>query len=443
MNENTNTTPPVPSEQPQATDTSPEAPTTVLGQPGASPEAPTTILGQPAAAYPGSGYGPGDAQFGGYAAAGAAPGGAPAAPPGYPPIGAPPLPGYPAAGYLPPGYPPAGYTSAGPQRRLTRSRSDRWLGGVCGGLARYWNTDPTLLRILTIVLTLATGGALLLGYLIAWIAIPDEPQAPYGPSGQVPTDPAVGYAAGGNPPYADQASYAYLPPPPRERSYLGWLVVSVAVLIAGLLGLLAAALGSSAATPGVIGGVLLAVLGIGLVIGTWYGRARWLTLLAIPVAFFTFIAVAAGSFVQSNPNWDRWVVEGSDGQLEFGDRTWVVTPQDRADSPLDFRISAGEAVLDLTALTNTDDSVQGATRQRIEIDASVGAGTLRVLLPEDMQLYLTGSVDLGEINVPGQPLQSGADLEVTTTIEPAAEARPAYIVTLDAAVGVGTLEVQS
>jgi hypothetical protein len=87
--------------------------------------------------------------------------------------------------------------------------------------------------------------------------------------------------------------------------------------------------------------------------------------------------------------------------------------------------------------------VQGATRQRIEIDASVGAGTLRVLLPEDMQLDLTGSVDLGEINIPGQPLQSGVDLEVTTTIEPAAEARPAYIVTLDAAVGVGTLEVQS
>ena len=34
-------------------------------------------------------------------------------------------------------------------------------GGVCGGLARYWNTDPTLLRILTVVLTLATGGAFL------------------------------------------------------------------------------------------------------------------------------------------------------------------------------------------------------------------------------------------------------------------------------------------
>jgi hypothetical protein len=206
---------------------------------------------------------------------------------------------------------------------------------------------------------------------------------------------------------------------------------------------MAAALGSSAATPGVIGGILLVVLGIGLVIGTWYGRARWLTVLAIPVALFTFIAVAAGAFVQSNPNWDRWVVEGSDGQFEFGDRTWVVTPQDRAASPLDYRISAGEAVLDLTALTNTGDSVQGDSGQRIEIDASVGAGTLRVLLPEDMRLDLTGSVNLGEIDLPGEPLRSGTDLEVTTTIDPAAEGRPAYIVTLDAAVGVGTLEVQS
>ena len=49
---------------------------------------------------------------------------------------------------------------------------------MCGGLARYWNTDPTLLRILTVVLTLATGGAFLIGYLIAWIAIPDEPMGP-------------------------------------------------------------------------------------------------------------------------------------------------------------------------------------------------------------------------------------------------------------------------
>jgi hypothetical protein len=217
----------------------------------------------------------------------------------------------------------------------------------------------------------------------------------------------------------------------------------VAVLVAGLLGLLSAALGSSAATPGIIGGILLAVLGIGLVVGTWYGRARWLTVLAIPVALFTFIAVAAGSFIQSNPNWDRWVVEGSDGQLEIGDRTWVVTPQDRAASPLDYRISAGEAVLDLTALTSTGDAEPVAPAQRIEIDASVGAGSLRVLLPEDVQLDLTGSVDLGEIHLPGQPVESGANLEVTTTVDPAAEGRPTYIVTLDAAVGVGTLEVQS
>jgi phage shock protein PspC (stress-responsive transcriptional regulator) len=371
---------------------------------------------------------------GGHSGAGAAPGTAYAPPQGptYP-TGAPGAAGYPTTGYPPPG----------PQRRLTRSRSDRWLGGVCGGLARYWNTDPTLLRILTIVLTLATGGALLVGYVIAWIAIPDEPAPPYSPYGQAPGGPQVGYAAGGNPPYADQATYTYVPPPPRERSYLGWLVVSIAVLVAGVLGLLGALLPSTAATPGIIGGIALAILGIGLVVGTWYGRARWLTLLAIPVALFSFVAVAAGAFVQSNPNWDRWIVEGTDGQLEIGNRTWVVTPEDRADSPLDFRVTAGDAVLDLTALTNSGDAEPGDTRQRIEIDPSVGAGNLRVIVPEDMQLDLTASVDLGELSVPGEPVGSGTDLDVTTTIDPAAEGQPAYIVTLDAAVGVGNLEVVS
>jgi phage shock protein PspC (stress-responsive transcriptional regulator) len=310
---------------------------------------------------------------------------------------------------------------------------------VCGGLARYWNTDPTLLRILTVVLTLATGGAFLVGYLIAWIAIPDEPVGTYGQ----PAD-QVGYAAGGNPGYDARAEY--VPPAPRERSYLGVLVLSAAILAAGVLGLIGFLVPASAGIWGVILGVSLAILGIGMLIGTRYGRARWLLWLAIPLAFITFATVTASNFVASNPNWDRWTAgadgDGQWGGLTIGDRTWQVTPADVADSPLEFRLSAGTAVLDLTELTAIGDSEPGKPRQRVEVDAGVGVGELIVVVPDDMQLDMTGTVDIGQIDLPGTAPTDGDDLNVDTTITPLADGQPAYIVTLDAAIGAGNLEVR-
>lgn len=50
------------------------------------------------------------------------------------------------------------YPTPQPPKRLTRSRDDKVLAGVCGGLARYANLDPALVRILAVVLTLLTGG---------------------------------------------------------------------------------------------------------------------------------------------------------------------------------------------------------------------------------------------------------------------------------------------
>jgi phage shock protein C len=58
-------------------------------------------------------------------------------------------------------------------RRVRRSRRDRVLGGVCGGLGRYLNVDPVLLRIAAVALALS-GGVGVLAYLIAWIVIPEQ-----------------------------------------------------------------------------------------------------------------------------------------------------------------------------------------------------------------------------------------------------------------------------
>jgi phage shock protein C len=56
---------------------------------------------------------------------------------------------------------------------LRRSRNQRMLSGVSGGIAEYLNIDATLVRLGIVGLTLITGGTALLGYVIAWIVIPE------------------------------------------------------------------------------------------------------------------------------------------------------------------------------------------------------------------------------------------------------------------------------
>ena len=59
-------------------------------------------------------------------------------------------------------------------KRLYRSRSDRMIAGICGGLADYFNLDPTLVRIITVVVALLPGPAVI-AYIIAWLIMPEEP----------------------------------------------------------------------------------------------------------------------------------------------------------------------------------------------------------------------------------------------------------------------------
>ncbi|WP_449428752.1 PspC domain-containing protein [Rhodanobacter umsongensis] len=60
------------------------------------------------------------------------------------------------------------------EKRLYRSRTDRKLAGVCGGIAEYYGWDPTLVRVAWIVLTLLGGSGILI-YLIMWLVMPETP----------------------------------------------------------------------------------------------------------------------------------------------------------------------------------------------------------------------------------------------------------------------------
>jgi phage shock protein PspC (stress-responsive transcriptional regulator) len=59
-----------------------------------------------------------------------------------------------------------------PRHTLRRSRTDRVLGGVCGGIAETYDLDPALLRVATVALTVVTGGAAAVVYLAAWALAP-------------------------------------------------------------------------------------------------------------------------------------------------------------------------------------------------------------------------------------------------------------------------------
>lgn len=63
------------------------------------------------------------------------------------------------------------HPTSGP-KRLTRSTTDTWVGGVCGGLAEYSGVDATLIRIVAVVLTVAGVGTTILAYLAAWLLMP-------------------------------------------------------------------------------------------------------------------------------------------------------------------------------------------------------------------------------------------------------------------------------
>ena len=61
-------------------------------------------------------------------------------------------------------------------KALVRSRDGRMLAGVCAGVAGYFGLDVTLVRVIWAIVSVLTGGAGVLAYLVAWVIIPGEGQ---------------------------------------------------------------------------------------------------------------------------------------------------------------------------------------------------------------------------------------------------------------------------
>lgn len=60
-------------------------------------------------------------------------------------------------------------------KRLYRSRKYRLVGGICGGIGEFYNVDPTIIRLILLLITIATGlFPLFFIYILAWFIIPDH-----------------------------------------------------------------------------------------------------------------------------------------------------------------------------------------------------------------------------------------------------------------------------
>ena len=66
------------------------------------------------------------------------------------------------------------YQPAPTAKRLVRSSDDRWLSGVCGGLATYFGVDANLVRLLVVIGTVLGFGTLIIAYVAAWVLMPEQ-----------------------------------------------------------------------------------------------------------------------------------------------------------------------------------------------------------------------------------------------------------------------------
>jgi hypothetical protein len=193
-------------------------------------------------------------------------------------------------------------------------------------------------------------------------------------------------------------------------SPLGKLTLSAALLGTGLL---AAIDLTGVDVPGTAYFALpLALVGLGLIVGTWYGRARAL----IAVGALLGVALAVGVAVE-NVDDERPV-------------TWRVTDVSQLEDTYD--VAVGDTTLDLRALdfTGRDETVA----------IHVSVGSLRVLLPERVDAQVTAEVDLGDARVFDQEW-GGVGQGQHSVSDTGDDGPGGGRLALDATVDIGNLEV--
>ena len=202
------------------------------------------------------------------------------------------------------------------------------------------------------------------------------------------------------------------PPPPRPRrpaSILGRLTIAVALVAIGVVALLDV---TGVLVPSAMHylGIGLGVIALGLLVGSFWGRAKWLVipgLLLLPL-----LLVARFSEL----TWD------------YSYTNQVIRPLEVDDLLPEYRADAGSLLLDMRAL-----DLDGAS---VAVEVSVGAGELIVELPEGVAVDSLVTAQAGEVVVLGQHA-SGLDVSRAVTV-----VGDEGSIDLNASVGVGSAEVR-
>jgi phage shock protein PspC (stress-responsive transcriptional regulator) len=210
------------------------------------------------------------------------------------------------------------------------------------------------------------------------------------------------------------------PPPrrPRRRPFLGPLTFAVALIVTGLalmldnLGVVDLSIGQELA-------VFLTVVGGGLLVGTWWGRAWGL----IPVGLLAVPVVALAALAGPVP------VRGG-----VADR--LFQPTTPAEVRSSYRLAGGEMILDLSKVKFGPGVPP--------VQASVAGGRLLVVVPDEVAARVRGRVGIGSIDLLGHQ-DAGAQVD-STVVEPAAKApakgAAAPTADLDLMAGYGVIEVR-
>ena len=268
-------------------------------------------------------------------------------------------------------------------RRLERSSSDRMLAGVCGGLGRYFELNPTVFRVGFVVLTLL-GGAGVLVYLAAALVMPGE---------------------GRDRSLAEQVL--------AERKERPWPLIGLAIVGVALIVLL-----SRTALRPAAGDGWIFVLVVGLVVlwvsrsARWGGRLLRLFLALVVAALAAFATAVVLAFSWFN-------VSLSDG---VGDH--VYAPASVAAIAPSYHLGVGSLRIDLSALR--------PPAKALQVKAKVGVGELRIVVPDGARVQVSARAKLGDVHVLRLE-DSGRNAIVTTG------SRGRYVI--DARVGLGRIDV--
>ncbi len=332
----------------------------------------------------------------------------------------------------------------GEPKRLERSRGDRVLAGVAGGLGRYFSVDPLIFRI-AFAVSVFFGGLGALAYIALALFVPNEP----GPDGETERPPiqrsrwlaiAAGVivvcvaisAAGSLFFWGDwgwdggpwgllilvaiaAGAYALIRRrDPEEPMTAGRTVAAVALAVVAAFALVGVALASAFATAtgnGTVIAALVVAIGAMLVVAAFRGGARWLIAPALALAVPLGVVSAADiSFAGG-----------------IGDRFHQPSSMREVDDR--YELGVGRLVVDLRELDWARDT-------ELSLDLDLGVGEAVLVVPEDVCVSPDLRVGAGEI-----VLGSGVDQGVDVDSNPTAGIVRGASVDLDGEVDVGSLRV--